>query len=52
MEKNEIEAALEKSWKSLTGNMSSDASKIQKKDSGSVNEVSENFFDDTLQDML
>lgn len=44
MERNEIEAELENSRKSLTDKMMSDASHIQKKDSSILGDVSQNFI--------
>lgn len=45
MEKNEIEAAFEKSRKSFTEKILSDALHIQKKDSSSITDVSQNFIE-------
>jgi hypothetical protein len=45
MEKNEIEVALEKSRKSFTEKRLSDALHVQKKDSSSISDVSQNFIE-------
>jgi hypothetical protein len=45
MEKKEIESALEKSRKSFTEKRLSDALHVQKKDSSSISDVSQNFIE-------